>query len=97
MRKISSGRVILKDEWWVQNTMLGLLLHLCQAERSVLPASEMCPDWSGFLTLSLSSLLAHNLEYKTARSVPLATSVSVWKLEKSDGCIHLQIRHKLSL
>ena len=89
MSKISPGLVILQDEWWVQNTMLGLLLLLCQAERSVLPASEMCPDWSGFLTLSLSSLLARNLEYKTARSVPVATSISVWKLERSDACNHL--------
>lgn len=62
MSEVNSALIILKDEGWVQNIKLALLLHLCQAEYSVWPANKMCPDWHGFSTLPPNSLLAHNLE-----------------------------------
>lgn len=97
MSEIYPGLNILKNERWIQKTESVFLFHLCQVKHSVQPASEMCPDGHGFLTLSLSLFLAHNLKYKTARPLPIAANSQAWKLERSRGCIHLQIHQKLSL
>lgn len=95
--EVNSALIILKDEGWIQNTQLALLLHLCQAEHSVWPANKVCPDWHMFLTLTPNSLLAYNLEHDIGSSLLLATDTAAWTLQRSHGCTHLQKPSRLSL